>query len=98
MTRTKGGNLADVIDNTAESISDKIMIQQEIKVATAQKKMEASLLTFMPVGIVVILMMLNPDYMQPMYDQTLGTFMLFAAVLMLIANYFIGRKVTNIDV
>lgn len=43
-------------------------------------------------------MMLNPDYMQPMYDQTLGTFMLFAAVLMLIANYFIGRKVTNIDV
>lgn len=54
MTRTKGGNLADVIDNTAESISDKIMIQQEIKVATAQKKMEASLLTFMPVGIVVV--------------------------------------------
>ncbi|EZH65398.1 hypothetical protein DH09_17370 [Bacillaceae bacterium JMAK1] len=98
MTRTKGGNLADVIDNTAESISDKIMIQQEIKVATAQKKMEASLLTFMPVGIVVVLMMLNPDYMQPMYDQTLGTFMLFAAVLMLVANYFIGRKVTNIDV
>lgn len=98
MTRTKGGNLADVIANTSESISDKILIQQEIKLATAQKRMEAGVLTFMPVGLVVVLMVLNPGYMQPMYDTTLGTILLFAAVIMLIANYFIGRKVTNIDI
>jgi len=98
MTRSKGGNLADVITNTAESISDKILIQQEIKLATAQKRMEASVLTFMPVGLVVILMVLNPGYMQPMYDTTLGTILLFVAIIMLVINYFIGRKVTNIDI
>lgn len=98
MTRTKGGNLADVIYNATESISDKIMIQQEIKLATAQKRMEAAVLTFMPVGLVVILMILNPGYMQPMYDTTLGTILLFMAVIMLVANYFIGRKVTNINI
>lgn len=98
MTRTKGGNLANVIANTSESISDKILIQQEIKLATAQKRMEATMLTFMPIGLVVILMVLNPGYMQPMYETTLGTILLFIAIIMLIVNYFIGRKVTNIDI
>lgn len=98
MTRSKGGNLADVITNTAESISDKILIQQEIKLATAQKRMEAGILTFMPVGLVIILMILNPGYMQPMYETTLGTILLFLAIIMLVINYFIGRKVTNIDI
>src|SRR5690625_3219392 len=98
MTRSKGGNLADVITNTAESISDKILIQQEIKLATTQKRMEAGILTFMPVGLVIILMILNPGYMQPMYETTLGTILLFLAIIMLVINYFIGRKVTNIDI
>jgi len=98
ITRSKGGNLADVINNTTESISDKILIQQEIKLATSQKRMEAGILTFMPVGLVAILMVLNPGYMQPMYETTLGTILLFLAVVMLIANYFIGRKITNIDI
>jgi tight adherence protein B len=98
MTRSKGGNLADVIANTSKSISDKILIQQEIKLATAQKRMEAGVLTFLPVGLVVVLMVLNPGYMQPMYETTLGTILLFAAIIMLIANYFIGRKVTHIDI
>lgn len=98
ITRSKGGNLADVINNTTESISDKILIQQEIKLATSQKRMEAGILTFMPVGLVAILMVLNPGYMQPMYETTLGTILLFMAVIMLIANYFIGRKITNIDI
>ena len=98
MTRSKGGNLADVIYNTSESISDKIMIQQEIKLATTQKKMEAGILTFMPVGLVSVLMVLNPGYMEPMYDTAFGMILLFMAVLMLVANYFIGRKVTNINI
>lgn len=98
MTRAKGGNLADVISNTAQTISDKILIQQEIQLATVQKRMEAGILTFMPIGIVVILMVLNPGYMRPMYETTLGTVLLFVAVIMLVVNYFIGRKVTNIDI
>lgn len=98
MTRSRGGNLANVISNTAESISDKISIQQEIKLATSQKRMEAVILTFMPVGVVIILMVLNPGYMQPMYDTLIGNILLFLAIIMLVLNYFIGRRVTNIDI
>ncbi|WP_096439401.1 type II secretion system F family protein [Alteribacter populi] len=97
ITRAKGGNLTQVTRNTAERISDKITIQQEIQLGTSQKRMEAKILTIFPVVMVLILMLTNPTYMQPMYDSFLGTFFLFLAAVLLVANYFIGKKVTNID-
>ncbi|MFD2626551.1 type II secretion system F family protein [Salibacterium salarium] len=98
MTKSRGGNLADVIETTAESISDKILIQEEIKLATTQKRMEANVLTFTPVFVLVIIMLMNPEYMEPMYNNLIGTIAMFMAALMLIANFLIGRKITNINV
>ena len=98
ITRSKGGNLTKVTQNTSERIADKISIQQEIQVATAQKRSEAKILTFFPLVIVLVLMMVNPEYMRPMYENIVGSFMLFIAALMLVANYLVGKKVTDIDV
>jgi tight adherence protein B len=98
ITKAKGGNLAEVIQNTTRMITDKITVQQEILVATAQKRMEAKMLTFMPVGIVLAILALNPGYMEPMYDSWVGSSLLFVASLMLIANYFIGKAITKINI
>ncbi|NEU30504.1 hypothetical protein GN156_06865 [bacterium LRH843] len=98
ITRSKGGNLTKVTQNTSERIADKISIQQEIRVATAQKRSEAKLLTFFPLIIVLVLLAINPEYMKPMYENIFGNFMLFLAALMLVANYLVGKKVTDIDV
>ncbi|SFP85485.1 type II secretion system F family protein [Salibacterium halotolerans] len=95
--RSKGGNINHVIHNTSERISDKIMVQQEIQVATAQKRMEANMLSIFPVVFVLLIMVVSPDYLRPMYESTVGTFMLFIGALLLLANFFIGKKVTNID-
>lgn len=97
ITRAKGGNLTKVIQNTSERIADKISIQQEIQVATAQKRSEAKVLTFFPVIIVFILMVVNPEYMRPMYENVFGNFMLFIAAIMLVVNYVIGKKITDIN-
>lgn len=98
ITRMKGGNLTKVTQNTAERIADKISIQQEIQVATAQKRMEAKILTFFPLVIVLVLIVINPEYMEPMYNNLFGNFLLFLAGIMLLANYLIGKKVTDINV
>ncbi|CAM5779694.1 MULTISPECIES: type II secretion system F family protein [Brevibacillus] len=98
ITKSRGGNLAEVIQNTTMMITDKITVQQEIMVATAQKRMEAKMLTFMPLGIVLAIMALNPGYMQPMYDSWVGSSLMFLAALMLVANYFLGRAITKINI
>ncbi|PYZ96818.1 hypothetical protein CR205_14150 [Alteribacter lacisalsi] len=97
VTRAKGGNLTQVTRNTAERISDKIAIQQEIQLGTSQKRAEAKVLTIFPVVMALLLMFTNPGYMEPMYESFAGSFFLFLAGVMLVANYVIGKRVTNID-
>lgn len=98
ITKSKGGNLTEVIGNITEMITDKITIQQEIELATAQKKMEARILTFFPIVLVLMIMVLNPAYLQPMYESWLGTTLLFLASIMLIINYFLAKAITTIEI
>jgi tight adherence protein B len=98
ITKEKGGNLAEVIQNIAVTISDKISIQQEIKVSTSQKRMEASILTFMPIVLISVILLVNPSYMKPMYSSFIGSTMLFIGTCFLILNYFIARKIMKIDI
>jgi tight adherence protein B len=98
ITKSKGGNLTEVLENITEMITDKITIQQEIKLATAQKKMEATILTFFPIILVMLIMLLNPAYLEPMYQSWLGTTLLFIASVMLILNYFLARTITKIEI
>ncbi len=98
ITKSKGGNLTEVIENITEMITDKITVQQEIHLATAQKRMEAKILTFFPLVLVLLIMLLNPAYLAPMYQSWIGTTLLFIASLMLIANYFLAKAITNIEI
>ncbi|WP_066058045.1 type II secretion system F family protein [Robertmurraya korlensis] len=98
ITKSKGGNLTEVIDNISQMISDKITIQQEIKLATASKRAEAGILTFMPLLLVFLLMLFNPSYLAPMYQTWFGTTLLFIAALMLILNYYVARAITSIKI
>ncbi|MFC0561254.1 type II secretion system F family protein [Halalkalibacter alkalisediminis] len=98
ITKSKGGNLTEVIENITSMITDKINVQQEIKLATAQKKMEAKILTFFPIVLVVLIMLFNPAYLTPMYQSWVGTSLLFIASLMLIVNYFLAKAITTIEI
>jgi len=94
----KGGNMTEVLGNVATTIGDRIEVKRDIQTLTAGKRSEARLLTLMPIVLVGIIMMLSPDYLAPMYDQPLGKLLAAVGILMLIANYFIGKSIINIDI
>lgn len=96
--KKSGGNLAEVMNNVAKIIGDKITIQNEIMVATASKRSEASILSIMPFAILGILLLLSPDYMKPMYETTTGQVMLMLGIIMLAANFFISKKIMDIKI
>jgi len=98
MTRRQGGNLTQVISRVARVISDRIEVEHEINTLVAGKKMEAKVLTGLPVILVFLLSMLSPEYMKPMYSTTLGKFLMLLASLLLVANYFVGKKIIDIEV
>ncbi|WBW95955.1 type II secretion system F family protein [Oceanirhabdus sp. W0125-5] len=98
ITEKTGGNLTEVMGNVSDMISDKIEVKREISTLTAGKRTEAKLLTIMPVCVVLILSMIAPSYMAPMYETVLGKFLMMLGVSFLIINYFIGKRIINISV
>ncbi len=98
IVRQKGGNLVDVVENVSGMIKDKIEIKREIDRLTSAKKTEAKILSFLPVFLIVSLSIFSPEYMQPLYSTLFGKIIIIIGFIMLIVNYFIGKRIVDIQV
>jgi tight adherence protein B len=92
-----GGNLVEVMRNTANIIGEKMAIQQEISVMIAQKRFESKILMAAPLLFIALLTYSSPDYMAPLY-QGKGIMVMLCALVMLVICYLINKKIMNIEV
>lgn len=93
-----GGNLAEILDILAYTIRERVRIQGEIRVLTAQQTLSGTIISLLPVILSVILFILNPEYMSVLYETTCGWMMLGTAIVMVALGYFAMRKVMQIEV
>jgi tight adherence protein B len=92
-----GGNLTEVIDNTAYTIRERAKLQREVRTLTAQSRYSAIVLTVLPVLVGLFMYVFNPTYFDVMLDETVGLYMLGAAVgLVLMGHMFIQRILRSV--
>jgi len=96
--RTVGGNLAEILDNIAHTIRERIRIKGEIKTLTAQASASGNLITIMPIGLAVFLYFVTPTYFKPMTENFIGWAMIGAAIFLIFIGNLIIRKITSIEV
>lgn len=94
--RQVGGNLAEILDNISDTIKERIRIKGEIKVMTASGRMSGLIVGLLPIFIMVILMVLNPDYVNSFFETKIGNIMLVVAVIMELMGAMIIRHMVNI--
>ncbi|BCW07737.1 type II secretion system F family protein [Arthrobacter sp. NtRootA1] len=96
INREVGGNLADVLDQVNDTIRERSEIKGHIKSLAAEGKFSAYILMALPVGIVIMLMIVNPGYMNVMFTNPLGWGMIAgSAVLMTIGGLWM-RKIIDL--
>lgn len=96
--RQVGGNLAEVLDNIAGTIRERIRIKGEIKTLTAQGRMSGIIVSLLPVALLVALKMVNPGYVELLFTHTTGQVMLGIAGLGQALGMVIIQKIVNIDI
>lgn len=96
--RETGGDLIRVLAKASEIIMDKIAIEKEIRVITAQKRFEAKILTAIPFIIVLFLQLASPDYLSAMYEEIEGRILMTAALCGIGFAYLWSMKLTEIKV
>lgn len=93
-----GGNLAEILDTISYTIRERVRIQGEIKVLTAQAMISGYVVGFLPIAITVILFLLSRDYMMRMFQSVCGWVMLVVVVIMVGSGFFAIQKIVRIDV
>ena len=70
--KQNGGNLIRIIQKTVNSITDKMMVEEEIQTMIAAKKLEEKIMMVMPYGILLYLRVSNGDFLQVLYHNLIG--------------------------
>jgi len=96
--RETGGNLAEIIDKIAYVIRERFRVQGQLKIFTAQARISGTILALLPVGVAVLLGMMNPEYMRPLWVEKAGKMMIAAAVIMQILGWIAIRKIIRIKI
>ncbi|MBA2740511.1 MAG: type II secretion system F family protein, partial [Actinobacteria bacterium] len=98
LQRDAGGNTAEVLDRVVENVRGRMEIRRVIRVLTAQGRLARWVLTGLPLGLVVALLMINPDWLDPLTATNVGRAFLVLWALMLIAGSVVIKRIVEIEV
>jgi tight adherence protein B len=96
--REVGGNLAEILDNVADTLRERAQMRRQVRVLTAEGRLSAWVLTLLPVSIALYMFITNPDYIGLLVTTSLGIIMLASAIGLLVVGVFWMRKIVDIDV
>jgi tight adherence protein B len=96
--QTTGGNLAEILDNVAHTMRERIRIRGEIKTLTSQQLLTGFVIGGLPFAMVVLFWLMNPDYMRPLFTTTIGYVMLAGAAVLEFFGVMLIRKILDIEV
>lgn len=93
-----GGDMNKVIQKVARMLGDKIDVKQEIETTLAAKKSEQTIMSLMPVGIILYLQLTSPDFLSVLYGNAFGTVAMTVCLGIYMTAYWLGRKIVDIEV
>jgi tight adherence protein B len=97
--RETGGNLPSVLDRLVAVIRDRLRIQRDIRVHTAQGRLTGWILGILPPFLMLAINLISPNYSTDFLRDEVGRRMLYASVALLLTGVFaIRRIVTGIEV
>jgi tight adherence protein B len=98
MHRQTGGNLAEILEGTADVIRDRFRILGDVRSMTAQARLSGAILTILPLVIAGVVLIVAPDYLKGLVEDPIGRHLVFAAVVMQFIGFFSMRRIIRIKV
>jgi tight adherence protein B len=96
--RQTGGNLAEIMEKTAQTIRERQRIMRQVQALTAEQRLSALVVGLLPAGVLGVLLVLSPDYHRPFLAQPLGRLLLGLAFGCQVAGFLVLRRLGRIEV
>jgi tight adherence protein B len=96
--REVGGNLAEILLNTAGVMRERARLRRQVKALSAEGRLSAYILIALPVLMALYMFTLRRSYIHPLYTTGLGIGMLLFAVFLVVMGVFWMRKLVTVRV
>lgn len=96
--REVGGNLAELLNTVSDTLRDREYLRRQVQVLAAEGKFSGYVLTALPVGLFIYMLLFKGPFVKPLYTTGMGYVLLGVAVSMLAGGYFVMSRLTKIKV
>lgn len=96
--REVGGNLAELLDTVADTMTQRERLRHEIKALTAEGRFSGWILGVFPIGFAGILYIVQPDYISELFRSSVGIMAIIASAVMTFFGFLWLRKILAIEV
>jgi tight adherence protein B len=93
-----GGNLAEILDELSRVIRERFRIHREVQIKTAQGRLTALILILLPVGMLITMRIMNPAYVNVLFEDPLGVKLLVGAGILQVIGAGFLWKIVQIEV
>jgi tight adherence protein B len=98
LQREMGGNAAEVVDRVTETVRERFELRRLVKTLTAQGRMSRWVVSFLPVGLFLLISLLNPHYFHPLWKHGAGRALVVIAVLLVLGGSWAIKRIVEIKV
>jgi tight adherence protein B len=93
--RQIGGSLAGLFDMVADTVRQRQQFLRKVKGLTAMGRMSAYVLVALPICIAIVVTLMNPVYMSPLYHSATGQKLIGAGVVMILMGSAMLKKTVS---
>jgi len=93
-----GGNLAETFQTIVLTIRERQKVEKKIQALTAQGLMQGIIVTMIPFILMVVFLIIDSNFIKPMFNTTLGLVLLFVMLALQIIGGVVIKKLVTIKV
>ncbi len=98
LQRDTGGNLIEILGNIAETIRERGVFKQKVRALTAEARISAMILGSLPFVLAGLIMVVRPDYLEPLVYDPWGQIALVVVASMFVSGVFVMVNMVQIEV
>lgn len=98
IAKRSGGNMTEIIAETADTIEQKISVDKEIQVMISSKKMEQKIMNVIPFIIIFYIDLTSKGFFDSLYHNLIGIVVMTICLAVYLAALMISGKLIEIEV
>lgn len=98
IAKRSGGNMTEILSETADTIEQKISVDREIQVLISSKKMEQKIMNVVPFIIIFYIDSTSKGFFDSLYHNMVGIIVMTISLAVYLAALTISKKLVEIEV